>query len=147
MDIIETTLIILISVIVNLSATYVLLQLVLIRMNLKPYVRMAKQFASQMGTKSQEVQHNTANIKLAKTAKAKVTKAAIESLPMGGVLAQILAKAQVSPDEIFALMQDANFMKGVQVIINTFGGIAGKIMGKDKEETQNTQNQLNQFNQ
>lgn len=104
-------------------------------MNLKPYVRMAKQFASQMGLQSQKVQHQKANVILVKNAKAKVAQAAIESLPMGGILQSILAKAHVTPEEIFALIQDADFMKGVQVIIGTFSGIIGKVTGKEKEET------------
>ena len=96
---------------------------------------MARQFASAMGQQSQVVQHERKNVKLAAEAKVKVLDAAIETLPMGGILKQVLLKAQVSPDEIFALMQDQNFMKGVQVIIKTFSGVIDKISGKDKEET------------
>jgi 3-oxoacyl-[acyl-carrier-protein] synthase III len=134
MDIIEAALIILVSVIVNVTITYLVLQLILIKMNLKPYVRMAKQFASQMGLQSQKVQHQKANVELVKQAKAKVTKAAIDSLDMGGILSKILDKAGISPEEIFALIQDQDFMKGVKVIIDTFGGIVGKVTGKGGEK-------------
>lgn len=146
MEIIETALIILFSVILNLSITLVVLILYLKRMNLTPYIRMAKQFASQMGLKSQAVQHDRATVQLAKQAKAKVAKAAIESLPMGGILGRILEKAQVSPEEIFALIQDQNFMKGVQVIINTFSGIVEKVTGKEEKDVNQTSSQM-QFGQ
>jgi hypothetical protein len=144
MEIIEAALLIAICVIINVVGTWLLLQIILIRMNLKPYVRMAKQFASQMGLKSQVVQHQKANVELVKTAKAKVTQAAIESLPMGGILQSILAKAHVTPEEIFALIQDQDFMKGVQVIIGTFSGIIGKVTGKG-EKDENQANQDLQF--
>lgn len=124
---------IVIATVLNLSITIFALRVYLRKF--APYVRMARQFASAMGQQSQVVQHERKNVKLAAEAKVKVLDAAIETLPMGGILKQVLLKAQVSPDEIFALMQDQNFMKGVQVIIKTFSGVIDKISGKDKEET------------
>jgi hypothetical protein len=133
MGLLDIAIIVGISAIVNVFITWLLLQLILIKMNLKPYVRMAKQFASQMGLNSQKVQHDKRTKEMATAAKAKVTAAAIDTLPMGGILKQVLSKAQVTPDEIFALLQDPNFMKGVKVMIDTFGGIYQKITGAGKE--------------
>lgn len=116
-------------------------------MNLKPYIRMAKQFASSMGMKSQVVQHDAKMKVMQKEAKAKVAKAAINALPMGGILGKIIDKAGISPEEIFALLQDQDFIKGIKVLIDTFGGIKDVILRKDKTEEGTKQISEYQFNQ
>jgi hypothetical protein len=146
MSIIEAALIILISIIVNGVATLLVLKYYLMRTNLKPFIRMAKQFASQMGTKSQEVQHETRNLKLAKQAKQKFVNGAIQELPMGGLLKKIMDSQHISSDEVFAVLQDQNFIKGIKVIINTFSGIADRITGKGESEQGKEQNIQQQFN-
>jgi len=106
---------------------------------------MAKQFASQMGTKSQVVQHDARNVKLAKVAKQKFVDGAIQELPMGGLLKKIMDSQHISSDELFAVLQDQNFIKGIKVIINTFGGIIEKITGKGESEQGKQQSNDYQF--
>ena len=142
MDILEIALIIIIATIINGLGTLLLLKLYLKRMNLQPYIRMAKQFASQMGMKSQAVQHEAKMKVMQKEAKAKVAHAAIESLPMGGILGRIIEKAGISPDEIFALLQDADFIKGIKVLLETFGGIKDKILGKEGTEKETSKSNM-----
>ncbi|MCJ7559269.1 hypothetical protein MUO79_01460 [Candidatus Bathyarchaeota archaeon] len=144
-DAFEAAFIILISVIVSGIGTLLVLRLYLKKY--APYVRMARQFASQMGMKSQVVQHDTRMKVMQKEAKAKVAKAAIESLPMGGILGKIIDKAGISPEEIFALLQDQDFIKGIKVLMDTFSGVVGKITGKDKTEDQTQQFDQTQFGQ
>lgn len=133
-EIIDAALIILITLVINAVGTILVLKLYLIRLNIQPYIRMAKAYASQMGTKSQQVQHSTRQKQLATEAKRKVADAAIDELPMGGVLKRVIEKAGLSGEEIFSLIQDQDFMKGVQVIIGTFSGAIQKITGKSEEK-------------
>ena len=128
------------TLIINTAGTLLVLRIYLQRLNIKPLLKMARQFASNMGLKSQEVQHTTRNKKLAQAAKQKVANAAIEELPMGGILKRIIDRANISPDEIFALIQDQEFIKGIKVIIGAFGGVVEKITGKGSEEKKLDQN-------
>ena len=145
MDISEVALIVFLSVIVNGVATLLVLKWYLWKMNLKPYIRMAKQFASHMGVRSQVVQHDAKMKVMQKEAKAKVAHAAIDALPMGGILGKIIDKAGISPDEIFALLQDQDFIKGIKVLVETFGGIKDAILRKDKPEKETQQFSEQQF--
>lgn len=111
------------------------------RTNLKPFIRMAKQYASQMGEKSQEVQHQTRNRKLATQAKEKMVNGFIDQLPGGGILKRVVESQHISPDELFAVIQDQNFIKGIKVIIDTFGGIVQKVTGRESE-TEKQQSKL-----
>jgi len=134
MDYIEATLIVVICIILNLIGTALLIKLILIKAGLQPYIRMAKQFASQMGLKSQAVQHEAKQKVMAKEAKAKVARAAVDSLPGGGMLGKIIERAGVTPDEIFALLQDQDFIRGIKVLMDTFSGVVQKITGKGESE-------------
>ena len=106
------------------------------KFNLAPFVRMAKQFASQNGLKSQVVQHATRQKEQNKETKEKFVKGAIQSLPMGQLLQNVMDSQGISGEEIFGLLQDQDFMKGIMVMVNTFGGVVKKLSGKsgDKEE-------------
>ena len=99
---------------------------------------MGKQFASINGFKSQKVQHQRAAVAMNTNTKKKIADAAISELPLGGLLQRIIEKAGISPNEIFGLIQDENFMKGVMVIMNLFGGVVGKVTGKDEKGKQTT---------
>ena len=133
MDILETTAILILSAVLNIIITYVILRIILFKLNLKPLITFAKAYAGQMGMRSGESKRKVKNAVLAKGAKAKVTAAAIEELPGGGLIKKIIEKAGVSPEEIFALLTDSEFMAGIQVMVKTFGGVVEKLTGKDKE--------------
>lgn len=126
----DAAIVIVCSAIINVLLTVLLLRLILIKLKLKPIIRMAQQAASMMGTTSQQVQH-TAKLKATqKVAKEKAMKGAIQSLPGGSILQTILTKSGLSPEEMFALMQDQDFLKGIKTIIDTFQGAAGFIKEK-----------------
>jgi len=142
MDILEIALIIFITLVIDGLTTILVLKYYLWQLKLGPVLRMGKAWAGQMGTKSQQVQH-AAKMKVMQTeAKAKVAKAAVEALPMGGILGKIIDKAGISPEEIFALLQDQDFIKGIKVLLDTFGGIKDAILKKEKPE----ESQFSQFN-
>jgi hypothetical protein len=65
-----------------------------------------------------------------KIAKEKAMKGAINTLPGGGILRAILEKSGLTGEEMFALMQDQDFLKGIKVIIDTFSGVGGFIKEK-----------------
>ena len=96
-----------------------------------------------MGQKSGEVRHNRVVKRMNVQTKKKIADAAIEELPGGEILKRVISRANISPDEIFNLIQDENFMKGVVIIIKTFGGFMNKITGKGEEKSgeQNLNNQ------
>jgi len=131
MEISDVAVTIVMTIVINAMLTLLVLKYYLWKMNLTPYIRLAKQMASQLGMKGQASKHDTRMKAIQKEAKAKVAGAAISALPMGGMLGKIIEKAGISPEEIFALLQDQDFIKGIKVLMDTFGGVVGKITGKD----------------
>lgn len=129
MELLEAAFLIVTCVIINGIATLLFVKLAIRKLGLSRFIRLGKQFASSMGTQSQVVQHDRKFKALQQGAKEKVMKGAIASLPGGSFIEAALAKAQISPDEIFALMQDENFVKGLLKIKDTVGGLIGKISG------------------
>lgn len=94
-------------------------------------IGMAKNYASILGEKSGESRRGAKNKILVKGAKEKVINGMIEQLPLGGLLKKIMEDKGVSAEEIFALIQDEDFMKGVKAILGMFGAVADKITGHD----------------
>ena len=139
----EITEIIVLTVIINVCVTVVLFRIAIWKLGLQRYLRMASQYASMMGQKSGEVRHNRVVKRMNVQTKKKIADAAIEELPGGEILKRVISRANISPDEIFNLIQDENFMKGVVIIIKTFGGFMNKITGKGEEKSgeQNLNNQ------
>ena len=146
MDILESTLIIGLTLILNGLLTIALLKIILVKYNLKPIITMAKQAASMLGQQSQKVQADSRTVKLRKQAKEKVVKGAIEQLPGGSMLQKIVESQGISPDELFSLATDENFVKGIAFILKQFGSLTGAIAGKlsgNKEPEQQTQTFIN----
>ena len=100
----------------------------------KPLIRFAKQYMSHLGVKSQEVQHEHRAVIRQKETKEKLAKGFVKELPFGGTLQRVMEAQGISGEEIFEVVQDEKFMKGVMVIINTFGNIVGKVTGKKEGE-------------
>jgi len=122
---------------VDVTAVTILWKFYIKRYNLKPFIRMAKQFASQNGIKSQQTQHQTRMTAQNKQTKTKLAKGLVETLPFGGTLQKIMESQGISGEEIFNVMQEPNFVKGIMVIVDAFGGVASRLTGKPKEGNSN----------
>jgi Sec-independent protein translocase protein TatA len=133
--------IIALSVIINVSITILAAKLIIKAALPKGAMQAVKQFRTMMGERSQVVQHTAKQRQLAAVGKQKMTKAAIETLPMGGAIQSMIDKAGITPDELWATLQDEEFLKGIMVIYRAFGGLIGKITGHEgkKEDASQTQ--------
>lgn len=109
------------------------------KLNIKPLIAMARRFASSMGEKSGQVRTTKKNQVIVARTKQKIVDGAIETLPLGNVLKGIMERQGISAEEIFVTLQDENFIKGIQVLIKTFSGLAGKITGRTDKNEQTAQ--------
>lgn len=138
-DLLSLTEIIALSTTLNVTVTILLFKLIVMKLGLSKYMRLASAGASALGHKSGEVRHMRKVAAMNEGTKKRITDAAIQELPMGAVLQRVIERAGISPTEIFNLLQDQDFMKGVMVMINTFGGVVSRITGKGEKTLSNTQ--------
>lgn len=139
MYLIDTALYIIVSIGTSLTVTIIFWRYIIYKLKLKPLLVMGRRFASSMGQESQAVQHTAKLKQTQKIAKEKAMKGAVDSLPGGGILRAILEKSGLTGEEMFALMQDQDFLKGIKVIIDTFSGVGAfvkeKVTGQKSEQS------------
>ena len=103
---------------------------------------MGKRFASSMGSASGEAKHYKQTIQLQNSAKEKIVHNGMKALPFGEQLEPFIAKMGLTNDEVFALLQNQDFVKGIMTIIQMGGNVVGFISqslgGAPKKDAENT---------
>jgi len=145
MDIIDLPLMALFVIVFDTIIINILIQYYLRKYGLGKVAKFAKMYMSHLGEKSQVAQHNARQKIIAKEAKDKMAKAALEEVPL---LGRIADRAGVNGEEIFALLQDQEFMKGMGVIVDIGDGLLKRLKGVETKKPENNQpNQQSQFGQ
>ena len=98
---------------------------------LSKVAKFAKMYMSHLGVKSQEAQHTAKQKELAAGAKDKMAKAAMEEVPLLGRIAE---RAGVSGEEIFAVLQDKEFLNGMGVIVDIGDSLIKRLRGTGEEK-------------
>lgn len=134
MSLVFATEIIAASAVINALITLIVAKAILKATGINRLLPAVKQMYSMMGQHSQANRRDARQIILAKQGREKMTRAAIETLPMGNAIQKMIEKSGITPDELWATLQDENFIKGVKVIYSTFGSLFEKITGRGEEK-------------
>jgi hypothetical protein len=125
MELVDILLIIIPLTILELFFTYGIFYIYVYRSNLKPLISMGRRFAASMGEKSGESKRAAKLTKTQVEARGKVTTGIIDQLPFKDQI----RKMGLTDEQIIALLQDEDFMKGLMVASKTISGLFGSLKG------------------
>ena len=152
MDLIDIPLMIAFVIVFDTIIISILLKLTLRKYGLDKVAPLAKQYMSHLGKQSQANQGDK-RLKVQNTqAKRAIAEGIFDDLPLGGTIKKALIRRNVPPEALFGLLQDKEFMAGVEVIAKGFGVATGKLSEmmhkKEQEEPkQQRRNEPQQFGQ
>lgn len=151
MDLVDIPLMIGFVIVFDTIIISILIKLTLRKYGLDKVAPLAKQYMSHLGKQSQANQGDK-RLKVQNTqAKRAIAEGIFDDLPLGGTIKKALIRRNVPPEALFGLLQDKEFMAGVEVIAKGFGAATGKlseILKKEQEEPkQQRRNEPQQFGQ
>ena len=130
-----------ISAVINIVITVLFIRIMVWKLGLQRYMRLAQQGATMLGQRSGEVRGKRAVQRQNIQTKTKLATAAFDELPFGGLLKRLVDRAGVTGDELWNLLQDENFIKGLEVLAELGGGLLGKLSKLTSKSDENTQPQ------